>query len=337
MEAPDPSWTVYSSVFHSVLQAAEHLGLDRALLLQAVAIDASALQDDELRFPVSSLLHLYEMAAERSQCPDLGLQTGRISFVNRLNLQLYMSTVCRTFRDYLNLMPSVLRFAGDIGEVVIHREDPYIRLEWHPLWPATSKQRFLSDEMLTSSAAIVNTLCSRPIPVVKAHFTYQQPADLSLLRDTFGLNLAFEQPVSCLYFRRESLDYPLVQLTGDITAAMAQPLGHLFEAEAPRDAFLQELREMILRLLPEGELSVDRVAEALNLSRRTLQRRLAERETQFQQVLKDVRSMLALRYLSDERLGITEIAFLLGYTDQSSFSSAFKSWHGVSPSDYRQR
>jgi AraC-like DNA-binding protein len=50
-----------------------------------------------------------------------------------------------------------------------------------------------------------------------------------------------------------------------------------------------------------------------------------------------VRSKVALRYLSDERLGITEIAFLLGYADQGSFSSAFKSWHGVSPRDYRRK
>ena len=57
----------------------------------------------------------------------------------------------------------------------------------------------------------------------------------------------------------------------------------------------------------------------------------------FLNVLQEVRSRVALRYLADDRLGITEIAFLLGYADQGSFSSAFKSWHGVSPRDYRQK
>ena len=91
-----------------------------------------------------------------------------------------------------------------------------------------------------------------------------------------------------------------------------------------------------MRLLPAGEMSIDKVAAELNVSRRTLQRRLSERDTHFLQVLQDVRSGLAERYLADKRLGITQIAFLLGYTDQASFSSAFKSWHGKSPSEYRQ-
>ena len=91
----------------------------------------------------------------------------------------------------------------------------------------------------------------------------------------------------------------------------------------------------MVRLLPEGELGIDAVAAELNISRRTLQRRLADRDTQFLQVVQDVRKALAQRYLGDKRLAITEIAFLLGYADQGSFSSAFKNWYGQSPSEYR--
>ena len=56
-----------------------------------------------------------------------------------------------------------------------------------------------------------------------------------------------------------------------------------------------------------------------------------------QQVLQQLRADLALRYLADERLSVTEIGFLLGYSDQGSFSAAFKSWHGMSPLEHRQR
>ena len=89
--------------------------------------------------------------------------------------------------------------------------------------------------------------------------------------------------------------------------------------------------------MPEGEVTIDKLASKLNVSRRTLQRRLSDRETNFLNVLQEVRSRVAPRYLADDRLGITEIAFLLGYADQGSFSSAFKSWHGISPRDYRRK
>ena len=100
---------------------------------------------------------------------------------------------------------------------------------------------------------------------------------------------------------------------------------------------MANLKSFMMRRLPEGEVSIDKLASLMNISRRTLQRRLSDRGTNFLQVLQEVRSRMALRYLSDDRLGITEIAFLLGYADQGSFSSAFKSWHGMSPRDYRRK
>jgi len=100
---------------------------------------------------------------------------------------------------------------------------------------------------------------------------------------------------------------------------------------------LSNLKQSIVQYLPEGEVTIDKLASKLNISRRTLQRRLSDRDTNFLSILQEVRSKVALRYLSDSRLSITEIAFLLGYADQGSFSSAFKSWHGVSPRDYRRK
>ena len=115
------------------------------------------------------------------------------------------------------------------------------------------------------------------------------------------------------------------------------PFREFFEDDDPSDQLLSNLKQSIAQYLPEGEVTIDKLAGKLNISRRTLQRRLSDRDTNFLNILQEVRSKVALRYLSDSSLGITEIAFLLGYADQGSFSSAFKSWHGVSPRDYRRK
>ncbi len=331
-----PEWTVYSSSINALVQAADMLSVPVDRFLAREGIDRERLKDSECRFPVMSLFNLYESIALAGNCPEIGLYTGRIAHINGLNLQLYMSTVCHTFREYLNLMPSVLRFAGDIGEVKIKGEGRFIRLEWHPLWDETRHHRFLTDELLVTSANIVNSLCIKPIPVLKAHFSYSKPDDVGPLQAFLGSDLSFDQPISCLYFARESLDFPLTQMHVDLTKTMPGSFRSLVDDGPVEDAFLAELRTSILQLLPAGEMTIDTVAAQLNVSRRTLQRRLSDRDTQFVQVLQGVRQSLSLRYLSDKRLGITDIAFLLGYSDQSSFSSAFKSWHGVSPREYRQ-
>ncbi len=304
-------------------------------LLDETAIDQAALSDPEARHPVAHLHGFYQRAAQASTA-DLGLYAGRINYISRLNLQLYTCGVCDTFREYLNIMPSVLQLAGDIGEVKVRVEGERISLVWEPIWSPDPHWRYQADETLSTSAMIVNSLCVRPIPVLQAHFHYPRPADTRMLEQIFGQNLVFEQPRSCLYFERASLYYPLIQLEADWAESIGRSIQHLF-AGADTDPMLAELRACLIRLLPAGEVSIDRAAESLNISRRTLQRRLSERGTRFGQVLQDLRHELAIQYLSDERLSVTDIAFLLGYADQGSFSTAFKARSGQSPREFRKR
>lgn len=332
---PDPNWTVNSTSINGVVQAARVLGAPVEALLAEVGLSPDALQEPEARHPVSALQQFYRRAAACTTA-DIGVYAGRIDYINRLNLQLYTCSVCDTFRDYLNLMPSVLRFAGDIGEVLIRRENELIRLDWVPLWQPGRDWRFQSDELLTTSAMIVDSLCVRPIPVLRAHFSYPEPADTRLLRQVFGDELSFDQPVSCLYFDRLSLNYPLIRLDSDWSQSVNQSARHLFADNSP-DPVLRALRAALIRLLPAGGVTIDKTAEALAISRRTLQRRLSVCGTQFGQVLQDLRHELALQYLADERLSITDIAFLLGYADHGSFSSAFKTRSGLSPRDFRKQ
>lgn len=338
MTIPDPNWSVYSATVKGLVQTATMLKLPVGSLLEGAGIDLDALEDSSNRFPLSKTTELYDAIVDASGNEDVGLYAGRIMYIDGLNLQLYMSTVCETFREYLNVIPSLLRFAGDIGEVKICRDGDYIRLNWMPLWEGAPEHRFLVDEVLANAAAIVDSLCIQPIQVIRACFAYPEPEDTTLLRALFGNDLSFDQPVSCLYYPRESLDYPITKTGFDLNQAVTQQVGHLFSDDEPTgDEFLRELRDCVVKLLPSGEVSIDAVAMDLNVSRRTLQRRLSDRDTQFSQVLQAVRAELALNYLADQRLGITDIAFLLGYGDQSSFSSAFKSWYGQSPRDYRQK
>jgi AraC-like DNA-binding protein len=330
------SWSVNSSALNTLFQAAKILGADIDQLINEVGVQPAEVDSDK-RVPVADLFNLYECVARATNNSDIGLYVGRIDYINLLNLQLYACSGCRTFKEYLNVMPSVLRIVGDIGEVKVRRQEQFIRLDWQPLEEATYSQRYLSDSSLGVAAAIVNSVCVQPIPVRAAHFTYARPQDLTLLRQQFGDNLKFDQPVSSLYLDIACLGYPLIGLNAGWGQVLAQPIRHLFEENSTSSDFIIALRKTLLRLLPSGDMGVDKVAAALNISRRTLQRRLAEQGTQFLQILQELRAELAQQYLADERLSITDIAFLLGYMDQSSFSAAFRGWYGLSPRDFRKK
>ena len=104
-----------------------------------------------------------------------------------------------------------------------------------------------------------------------------------------------------------------------------------------QDDIAGQLKRKLADLMARGEANADAACHALKLSRRTLQRRLKAEKTSFQSILKEVRAELAIAYLKDARLRSLEIAMLLGYSNISSFTTAFKSWYNVPPAEYRQK
>ena len=177
-----------------------------------------------------------------------------------------------------------------------------------------------------------------PVRPRRVDFTYGKPDDLSMLQDTFRAPLYFDQPVSALYYDWKLLDNPQLHVSTRFHDAVVEEFSAYFSDDASAtDPFSLSLHTAIRRQLPAGSCSIDSVASDLNVSRRTLQRRLKERDNNFQQLLQRVKSDLAAKYLEDKSLSIIEIALLLGYGDPSSFSAAFKSWNGITPTEFRRQ
>ena len=99
--------------------------------------------------------------------------------------------------------------------------------------------------------------------------------------------------------------------------------------------FVQRVHEAIRGSLRDGAPKMETLAKQLHVSARTLQRRLAEHQTTFQDAVDAVRRELAQQYLRDPHLGVSEVAFLLGYSELSTFDRAFKRWTGKTPREFR--
>lgn len=332
MKTIDPDWTASSRIVLLFTQLAESLGVDGQQLAADCDIDPLWLQTPDKRIPVTAIYRLTQRLAELSGDEDIGLKAGRASFLNLVGLILYLPTLCTNLRQWLNMMPSVLEMQGDIGDSVVVREGNSIHTEWRPLVPIDISGRYTIDMILSSSICLLQSVCLQPVIIEKAVFNYPKPKDTRLLTQVFGDKLVFGQAFSGLYFDINALDYPLIQGL-EPTRPEQQGLLSVIDKDSG-DGFLRQLRRSIVRALPSGDMSIDSIADELSISRRTLQRRLSERDTHFLQEVQDLRSAMAKKLLSAQQMGITEVAFLLGYADSSSFSTAFKSWQGCSPSDF---
>lgn len=137
-------------------------------------------------------------------------------------------------------------------------------------------------------------------------------------------------PLSYLYIRMPHADPGLKALLDRQAQALLLAL-----PEA--DDFTRALQQVLLRLLADGEPSLERAAQVLHLAPRTLQRRLAGRDLSWQQWLDCNREQLARQYLGDQSLALSDIALLLGFSEQSAFSRAFRRWTGTTPGRFRRQ
>jgi AraC-like DNA-binding protein len=106
-------------------------------------------------------------------------------------------------------------------------------------------------------------------------------------------------------------------------------------AEQERGSLLIQLSLWLEGRLPEGEPSLGDAAERFHMSVRSLQRRLSDEGMTWKQLLENTRRTLVERHLHQPGMTVTQLAFLLGFSDVSAFSRAFKKWYGVAPSQFR--
>jgi AraC-like DNA-binding protein len=171
---------------------------------------------------------------------------------------------------------------------------------------------------------------------VEVNLKRPAPPDPRPWLEFFGPVIRFAQPEVTLAISNAQADTPLPVANSELAelhdASIRQ---HLLKLN--QNNILNQGRMRLADQLPSGRVTENDLARALNMSTRTLHRKLREKNETFRSLLEQVRTDLAGRYIRNRNYNITEIAFLLGYTDISAFSRAFKGWFGHSPTEAREQ
>jgi len=187
--------------------------------------------------------------------------------------------------------------------------------------------------------AIVVAMCRlnfgpnlKPVAVT---FIHPEPSCGEKYFETFKCPVFFAADCDGLTLKQEDVDQRLP--SGNQNLALINDRVMLrYLDELNQTGIVQRTQKVVIAHLPSGHISDEKVARALNMSVRSLQRKLQRAGTSFRRVLDQTREDLARDYILDNRLDLTEVAFLLGFSEHSAFSRAFKRWTGQSPSAFRQ-
>lgn len=179
-------------------------------------------------------------------------------------------------------------------------------------------------------------LSGRPLVPTRVEYAHGAPDDVALLHGLLGTDqLTFGQGRNAVFFDAASLDSKLVSFDPSLLSILDRYAEEALESRGNRSAFLVSVRDSIREQLVEGKAVLGATAKTLSVTARTLQRRLTEESTSFGAEVESVREELARVYVSDRARPLMEVAFLLGYSDLSTFVRAFRRWTGVTPARFR--
>ena len=170
---------------------------------------------------------------------------------------------------------------------------------------------------------------------VRMCFQHRAPGDTAEHERFFGGELSFGDELDCIEFMPSHLDLPVLRADDGMARFFIDQLDQTKQGLTIERSLAQSLKRLICDALPSGPPAMDDVAQRLGMSPRTLQRRLAEVDTTFQKFLENTRRDLSKHLLQRTGHPLAEIAFLLGFSEQSAFQRAFKRWNGLTPAEFR--
>ena len=188
--------------------------------------------------------------------------------------------------------------------------------------------------------ATVTTLCRKiatpDFAPISIEFQHKAPADISEHQRLFRCPVRFNVMSNRLTFASSFLSLPIARADASLCALLDRHAEELLAKYPPHDSLIDHVRSIIADEFRGGDPSLERVADQLSLTPRTLQRKLHEHNTSHAEILDQMRRQLAMRYLREHEMAICEVAYLLGFSESSSFHRAFKRWTGVTPKDFRE-
>jgi len=329
---------VLASAATGIVPFIERAGGDIEEIFGSVHVLPDVAGSPTLKMRLSAFVHLFEESARQTGNDNFGLWFGNQFQPRDLGMWGYAAISAPTLGSALECLvrlfgyhqeSSVMRLRGD--------GDGLVRLEYQITAPAIVERRQDAELSLGMFLNVLRECCGSHWSPEEVHFEHPKPARAREHETAFGAPVYFSQATNALVFRPDILARPMPSRDTRLLAVMQTCLEQLGSRPSSDDHLLDRLRTAIRVKLPEGYPSLDEIADELRAPLGAMHQDLQAAGFTYKEMVEDVRRDLGLSYIKQRHLPFSEIALLLGYSELSAFSRAFRRWTGTSPREYRAR
>lgn len=267
--------------------------------------------------------------------PALGLEIGRGIHPHKIGLLGYILLHCETVEQAIFRFNRFEPLLHNLAPSFIERTDEGLTIFWQGSRPSTR----ISDEVVMAAIfsifrLLVDDLAFTALNVEMIH---SKPDDVSAYENYFACPVIFDAPRQAVTFSHEQIARRIKTTDPYLMNLLEQQANALLQASPHQDEWLTSVQQHITATLQYGAANAAVIAQRMGLSERSFYRYLRYRGLTFQALLNQVRFELAKDYLKNNALSMSEIAYLLGYSEQSVFSRAFHTWAQTTPLKYRKQ
>lgn len=327
---------VSGSLLKTILEVAESNGVLRDTMLNLLSLSEKALREVELRVPVDDVIKLFDLVIAQSGNQSFGLEVGQNIKPGSLNALGYALMSAPNMLEALKIQKEFGGIISNSAELKIDLGKKFVTIAYTISHEMADRVRPLNDMFISMFWNYANWITRTTGKLAKLTFSHPEPSYVEVYEDLFGLKPDFGETECRILFEKKYLMDPLYQADESLNSLMTEKTKALHHKSRSEISVYAAVAHQVRRLMPIQKATLTSVAHSLNMSERSLSRKLKDEGYSFKSVLIGVRETLALEYLKDLNQSVTEIANKLGYRDYSAFSHAFRSWTGHSPTDYRE-
>lgn len=310
-------------------------GGDVEALFRAAGIDPDTFRPELDYISEDQFYGFIKEAENQSNQISFGLGIGSRLTLSSFGLLSRAFMCCANLGEAIEIAKRYSTLVMPLVRVSTQKEGPHTKLEFEFYSRYPDLNQIVMEALIASSKKMLGILTSQNFQIEKLQLSFQQPAYIDHFPKDLARSVEFGSNCNAIYVKHSVFNSEFVTANPtDASKALAECEEELLRIHQSKSMSAKVVE--LIRFHLEGNPSEVMVADRLNLTERTLRRKLAQEETSFRELLRQVREEMAIVYLRETDLQIAQIALKLGYQETSNFRAAFKTWTGKSPRKWRQ-
>lgn len=307
-------------------------------ICRELGLTREQLAQTDAKISLEKCVKAWNIALRQTNDPFLGLHMGNTTTPSLVGMVGYLAetspdllTAYQHVQQYNLAVTNATQFSVEVHGDALHYYVEPIKA-WYMLSEEAARQ--IVEHSMSTSVHVAKLFTGKIIHPIKVMLRFPRPKDTTTYQQVLKCEPSFGQDCNCIVYRLRDMKLPVVGYNPVLNRMFKELLEKQLANIEQQESFASEVRRAILHNFDEALPQLADVVQYLHISPRTLQRRLQEEGTSFQQIFESVKLELATGMLRKPNLTVNEIAYKLGYAEPSVFRRAFKKWTGMSPTAY---